>query len=140
MNLIEFLSSGDHFAALVGARMEEIRPGYARATLTVAPHHLNAAGICQGGVYFTLADFAFAGVCNSHGTLTVGIGNNITFVNPAKEGDTLTAEATELYNHHKLPLCEIRITNQHGTLLCVVTGTGYRKRETLPLDVNDPST
>ena len=140
MNLIEFLSSGDHFAALVGAHMEEIRPGYARASLTVESRHLNAAGICQGGVYFTLADFAFAGVSNSHGTLTIGIGNNITYINPAKEGDILTAEATELHNHHKLPFCEIRITNQLGTLLCVVTGTGYRKRETLPLDVNDPST
>lgn len=134
MTLTEYLSNGDHFAALIGAKMEEIREGYARASLTVENRHLNAAGVCQGGVYFTLADFAFAGVCNSHGKLTLGIGNNITYIQSAKEGDTITAEATELYNHHKLPFCEIRITNQNGDLLCVVTGTGYRKKNDLQFE------
>lgn len=52
----------------------------------------------------------------------------------AKAGDTLTAEATEVYNHHKIPYVEVRITNQHGDLCCVVTGLAYRKDATLPVE------
>ena len=52
----------------------------------------------------------------------------------AKAGDTLTAEAREVANHHKLPYVNVRITNQHGELCCIVTGLGYRKQATLPID------
>ena len=47
---------------------------------------------------------------------------------------TFTAEATEVYNHHKIPYVEVRITNQHGDLCCVVTGLAYRKDATLPVE------
>ena len=73
MTLLERLNSSDRFASGIGARLVEVREGYARAELTVEERHLNAAGVCQGGVIYTLADLAFAGVCNSHGTLTLGV-------------------------------------------------------------------
>ena len=37
--------------------------------MKVEARHLNAAGVCQGGAYFTLADLAFAAVTNSHGNI-----------------------------------------------------------------------
>ncbi len=132
MNLKEHLSMNDRFAANSGCRLEEIGEGYARATLIVTKEHLNAGGVCQGGAYFTLADIAIAAVMNSHGQLTFGVENNIVYVKSAVVGDTLTAVATEVVNHHKLPYVDVRITNQHGELCCIVTGIGYRKRETIP--------
>ena len=96
--------------------------------MKVEARHLNAAGVCQGGAYFTLADLAFAAVTNSCGIVTLGIQNSITFLQSAHEGDTLVAEAYETFNHHRLPFCEMRITNQNGDLLCVVTGSAYRMR------------
>ena len=134
MTLKEHLSANDRFAANSGCILEEIGDGYARATLTVTPEHLNAGGVCQGGVYFTLADIAIAAVMNSHGQLTFGVENNIVYVKSAHTGDVLTAEATEVVNHHKLPYVDVRVTNQHGELLCIVTGIGYRKRETMNVD------
>ncbi len=127
--LMDILTKGDRFAASCDIKLVEIREGYARAEVEVTQRHLNAAGVCQGGVYFTLADLAFAAVVNSHGPVTLGIQNNITFIKSAKEGDKIIAEATEVVNHHKLPFCEIRITNQKEELLCVVTGSAYRKKE-----------
>ena len=111
-----------------------MREGFASAELLVTPEHLNAGGVCQGGVFFTLADIALAAVMNSRGGLTFGIECNIMFLHSAKVGDTLTAEATEVYNHHKIPYVDVRITNQHGELCCVVTGLAYRKDASLPVD------
>ncbi|MBR4729686.1 MAG: PaaI family thioesterase [Prevotella sp.] len=134
MTLKEHLSQNDRFAANSGCILKEIREGYARAELVVTPEHLNAGGVCQGGALFTLADIALAAVMNSHTGLTFGIENNIMFLHSAKVGDTLIAEATEVYNHHKIPYVDVRITNQRGELCCVVTGLAYRKEMTLPID------
>lgn len=128
-NLMDFLNNGDRFAATNGIRLTELREGYARAEVTVERRHLNAAGVCQGGLYFTLADLAFAAVTNSRGIVTLGIQNSITFLLSAHEGDTLIAEAYETFNHHRLPFCEMRISNQHGDLVCVVTGSAYRTKK-----------
>ena len=124
--LKDFLNEGDRFAADNGMQLTEVREGYARAEMVVTRHHLNAAGVCQGGAYFTLADLAFAAVTNSHGNITLGIQNSISFLQSAHEGDTLIAEAEETFNHHRLPFCEIRVKIQHGELVCIVTGSAYR--------------
>lgn len=86
MTLKEILTDGDHFASGIGARLTTIEEGKACAELTVEERHLNAAGVCQGGVYFTLADITFAAVTNSHGPVTVGIQNSITFLKSARLG------------------------------------------------------
>ena len=134
MTLKDFLTQGDRFAADNGCQLKEVREGYARAEMLVTEHHLNAGGVCQGGAYFTLADIALASVMNSRGTLTFGLENNIVFLKSARVGDTLIAEATEVYNHHKIPYVDVRVTNQHGDLCCVVTGLAYRKNADLPID------
>jgi acyl-CoA thioesterase len=134
MTLKDFLTQGDRFAADNGCLLKEVREGYARAEMLVTEHHLNAGGVCQGGAYFTLADIALAAVMNSHAGLTFGIENNIMFLHSAKAGDTLIAEATEVYNHHKIPYVDVRITNQEGELCCVVTGLAYREEAKLPIE------
>ena len=134
MTLKDFLTQGDRFAADNGCLLKEVREGYARAEMLITEHHLNAGGVCQGGAYFTLADIALAAVMNSRGTLTFGLENNIVFLKSARVGDTLIAEATEVYNHHKIPYVDVRVTNQHGDLCCVLTGLAYRKNADLPID------
>ena len=134
MTLKENLNNGDRFAKSIGAQLTEVREGFARAELTVGEDHINGAGVCQGGVMYTLADLAFAGVANSHGILTLGISNTITFLKSAQLGDTLTAECQELFDHHKLPYCDIRITNQRGELIAVMTGLAYRLKRDFQFD------
>lgn len=134
MTLLETLNTKDRFANSIGARLTEVREGYARAELTVEERHLNGAGVCQGGVMYTLADLAFAAVANSHGTLTVGVNNTITFLKSGQLGDHLVAECTETLDHHKLPYCDMRVTNQRGQLLASVTGLAYRTKHDFPFD------
>ncbi len=130
MEIIDYLNKYDRFAASTGVQVVEMSDGFARAEMTVAEKHLNGAQVCQGGAIFTLADLAFAAAVNSGGVMTVGTTNNITFIRSAVEGDRLTAVA-RVEDHHKLPFCEIKVTNQRGELVCMVTGSAYRRRQPL---------
>lgn len=134
MTLLDRLNQTDVFARTNGIQLTEVREGYAKAEMTVGPHHLNGAGVCQGGALFTLADLAFAAVCNSRGTLTLGIANTIDYLTSAQLGDHLTAEATETADHPKMPQSVIRVTNQDGTLIATATGRAYRKRTPFDAD------
>lgn len=134
MTLKDYLNRNDSFAAATGARLVEVREGYARAEMTVAAAHLNAGGVCQGGALFTLADLALAAVMNSHGKLTLSIESTIAFLRSAVEGDVLTAEAVELHDHRRIPYCEVKVRNQRGELVCSFTGLAYRKDRDFPAE------
>ena len=132
MDIKELLNQTDRFAANAGCRLVEVDEHHAIAEMNVTAEHLNGGRVCQGGALFTLADLAIAALMNQSGQLTFGISNNIMFVASAKEGDHLLAEAVFVANHHKIPSVEVRVTNQTGTLICHVTGIGYRKSIPLP--------
>lgn len=53
--------------------------------------------------------------------------NNIIFLKSALLGDTLTATATEVLDHHRIPCIQIEVRNQQDELICLVTGLSYRK-------------
>lgn len=134
MTLQERLNNDDKFAKSIGAQLTEVREGYACAKLTIEDRHLNGAGVCQGGVIYTLADLAFAAVANSHGILSLGISNTITFIKSAQLSETIKAECTEQVNHHRLPYCDIKITNQQGDTLAIMTGLAYRMKKEFDFD------
>ena len=117
----------DRFAANAGVELLEVKSGYAKARMQVTPEHMNAGGVCQGGALFTLADLAFATVANSHDALTLSINANITFLRSVKEG-YVYAEAVEVFNHHRIPFIEVRLTDEAGELIAVMTSSGYRKK------------
>lgn len=123
----------DRFAAMAGVELIETGEGYAKARMLVTKEHLNAGGVCQGGALFTLADLACAAAFNSHGVLTLGTSANMSYMGNVSEGYVF-AEAHELVNHHKMPFCEVRVTDESGRLLAVFTSGGYRKNVTLGID------
>lgn len=134
MTLLEKLNQTDRFAHVNGVRLTFVGEGIARAEMDVTEDHLNGGGVCQGGAIFTLADLAFAAVSNSRGRLTLGINNSISFLASAVLGDHLVAEARESAPLDKLPHALVRITNQDNTLIAVVTGLAYRKRDAFPYE------
>ena len=134
MTLQERLNNDDKFAKSIGAQLIEVREGYACAELIVEDRHLNGAGVCQGGVIYTLADLAFAAVANSHGILSLGISNTITFIKSAQLGERIIAECIEQVNHHRLPYCDIKISNEQGEILAMMTGLAYRMKKEFDFD------
>lgn len=126
MTYKEFFSD-DRFAADAGVEILDIRPGYGRVRMLVTPRHLNAGGVCQGGALFTMADLAFAIAVNSHGVLTFSTSANITFIRSVSQG-YVYAEAREVVDHPRMPFVEVRITDEDGQLLAVLSSSGYRKK------------
>jgi acyl-CoA thioesterase len=79
-----------------GIVIEEARAGYARLRMTIRDDMLNGHRIVHGGMVFSLADTAFAYVCNGKNERTVAAQASIVFLDAAKEGEVLIAEGEEL--------------------------------------------
>jgi acyl-CoA thioesterase len=126
---IKHYFSNDRFAAHAGIELVEAADGHARARMTLQPQHWNGLGTVHGGALFTLADFAFAAACNSHGTVAVAIDANITFIKAAVSG-TLTAHARELARNFKLGSYSVEIRDDSGDLVAQFQGLAYRKKDT----------
>lgn len=119
------LADRDAFARELGAELIETGPGRAVLELVVATHHLNFNGTCHGGVVFSLADCAFGLASNSHGTVAAAIDAHIAYPAPAREGERLTAAATEVTRSPQLAIYRVDVTRSDGTLVGVFTGTVY---------------
>jgi acyl-CoA thioesterase len=78
-----------------GLEIEEAREGYARVRMTVGAAMLNGHGTAHGGLIFALADSAFAYACNGRNLRSVAAQASIVYLEPAREGDVLIAEAEE---------------------------------------------
>ena len=91
------LFENDRFATENGAVIEEVEEHYAQCSLKLGSRHRNAMGAVMGGVYFTLADFAFAVAANWQGTGTVSLHSDIAYLGSAK-GNQLIAEAVCIKN------------------------------------------
>src|SRR5437879_3032776 len=78
-----------------GVAIEEAREGYARIRMVMRAEMLNGHGTAHGGMVFALADTAFAYACNGRNLRTVAAQASIVFLEPAREGDVLIAEARE---------------------------------------------
>jgi acyl-CoA thioesterase len=85
--------AGDRASAALGIEVVEHGPGFARARMRVRDDMVNGHDLAHGGLVFALADTAFACACNSWGPVTVAAGADITFLEPARLGDVLEAEA-----------------------------------------------
>jgi len=119
----------------LGMKLEEIRPGYARMSMTVRDDMLNGHASCHGGYIFMLADSAFAFACNSHNVNTVGAGCTIDYLAPGRPGDVLVAEAVEQALQGKTGVYDVSVTDQDGRKIALFRGKSHRVSGTLvPVD------
>src|SRR5881409_1235846 len=87
--------AADPLAIHLRIALTDVRAGYARATMTVGPTHLNAVGTAHGGATMALLDVVHAAVSNSHGTVAVAQDVHTEFLAPGAPGDRLVAEGVE---------------------------------------------
>lgn len=126
----------DPFARLLGAKVEILKPGHSRVTLTVTDDMVNFHGNTHGGVIFALGDMAFAAAGNSHGQTAVALNVGINFLKPTNSGDRLIAEATEQTASGPIALYDIIIRDDRtGELVAKSQDLVYRKKEWfVPID------
>ena len=110
-----------------GIVIEEVEAGRALVSLKVDGRHLNASGSVMGGVYYTMADFAFAVAANFDRPLTVTLTSSISYLSAAK-GMTLFAEARCVKEGRSAAFYEVNVTDELGTAIARVQLTGHRRK------------
>lgn len=125
----------DPASQALGMVLAEIRPGYARMTMTVRADMLNGHATCHGGYIFMLADSAFAFACNSHNLSTVGAGCTIDYLAPGRAGDVLVADATEQALQGKTGVYDVTVKTADGRIIALFRGKSHRISGTVaPVD------
>jgi len=119
---VQAIYDSDRASQKLGMTVESVAPGETRVTMRIQPDMVNGHGICHGGLIFTLADSAFAFACNSHGHNALAAGAAIEFLAPGREGDVLTAVATERWRAGKSGIYEIEVRNQRGEAVALFRG------------------
>jgi acyl-CoA thioesterase len=109
----------------LGITIEVLGAGRARARLKVTRAMINGHDVCHGGYIFSLADTAFAFACNAYDRLTLAAGASIEFLRPVKEGDRLTAEASERYRGRKNGIYDVTVTNQDEEIVAIFRGRSH---------------
>lgn len=112
----------DRASQELGMRIARIAPGEADLTMTVERRMVNGHGICHGGFIFALADSAFAFACNSFNRRAVAQSNTITYLRPARLGDTLTARAVQTASAGRSGITDVAVTDQDGRQVAVFRG------------------
>lgn len=123
----------------LGMRIVNVSPGAAVMEMPVRADMLNGHGICHGGFIFSLADSAFAFACNSYNRLTVAQQNQITYLTPGKEGETLRADAREASRTGRSGVYDVTVTGEDGRTIALfrglsrtVKGTHFEEESTAP--------
>ena len=116
---------GDKYASQVtGVEILDADVGYSKVALKLDERHMNAVGQVMGGVYFTIADYAFAIASNFKQNPTVTQTSQIAFLAPVK-GDTIFAEAMRIRSGRTTCFYKIIITDSTGEQIAYVTTTGF---------------
>lgn len=124
--VIDRLAADEFATKTTGIETVDLTVGRSRVRLRIDQRHVNALGMTQGGVLFTLADYALALAANTvPGVEAVGIEGSISFMHPSKPGDVLTAEAVEIARSRSLSSVEVSVRNEKGALLAKFHGRAF---------------
>jgi len=120
------LFDDDNASQALGMRVLSVTEGRATVQMAVRADMVNGHNICHGGMVFTLADSAFAFACNSRNVPTVASGCSIEFLAPARKGDILIADATEIALAGKTGIYDATVRNQAGAIIATFRGRSHR--------------
>ena len=114
----------DKFAKSIGVQVIEASSEKA-IWLKINETHHNGLGLVNGGVLFTLGDYALAVAANANGSQTVTLNSTIDFIKSAKEG-TLLAVATPIKTGRTISRYKIEISlEETSQLIAVLNATSY---------------
>lgn len=120
----EYFGKDLYASKQTGIVIEAAEPGYAKCSLKINETHKNALGQVMGGVFFTMADYAFAIASNLGQPPTVTQTSQIVYLSAAK-GSTLYAETEKIRGGRKTCFYKIMITDDTGADIAYVTTTGF---------------
>ncbi len=128
--------AGEPFAQALSMELKELETGFSAVEMTYEPALMdNLFGRAHGGAIFALIDEAFEAVCQSEGTVTVGLNVSVTYVSSPPPGARLRAEAREISRSSKTVNYSIVVRDQAGTVIATCQALGFRTGKPLPFSI-----
>ncbi len=115
-----------------GVDILELEPGRALVRMKITNMMNNIFDVTHGAAIYAIIDSAFELAVNSHGTVAVALGVNVSYLKPVIPGMTLLAEGREVSRSSRIAACEIRVTDENGGLIATCQALAYRKKDALP--------
>lgn len=134
-----FMKERDQYARTLGIELLELGPGRCRAQLALGPHLVNGLGMAHGAAVFSVADFAFAGACNSYGRTAVALSMDIHFLSSPPADARLIAEAVEVRTGGRTALYRMTVTDGEENLVAELHGMAYLKDDYFLGESTEPS-
>jgi len=125
---VDAMYADDLASRSLGIVIEDVAPGQATARMRVTAAMVNGHAIVHGGYIFLLADTAFAFACNTRGPHVAGWAE-IVFIQPAREGDELAAQASERVLVGGSGVYDVTVRRQGGEVVAEFRGQSRRLRE-----------
>ena len=127
--IVERFKADQYATKVTGIEIVEVQENRVKTKLVVEPKHMNALGIMQGGVLFTMADFTFAVAINAEKEdTTVAIECHISFLKPVTEG-ILYAESQLIFKSRSLAAYDVTITNGRGDIVAKFHARGFIRQQ-----------
>ncbi len=124
--------SEEPFAKKFSLRLIALDTGYAKVEMKFTEDMENMFGMAHGGALFALIDEAFEAASNSHGTISVALNMNITYITAPRPGSRLIAEAKEFSRTQKTANYDINVYDEKDDLIATCKALVYRKNTPLP--------
>ncbi len=126
LQLTKRIFEDDGFVKLAGVEIVEVTEEKAVVAANISSAHRNANGSVQGGMLYTVADFAFAVLGNYKHPITVTQVGQISYVKAAVT-DRIVATATEKVRAGHNTVCEVVVEDGEGQVVCICTFNGFVK-------------
>ena len=121
---VQTLLRDDRFAGEACIRPVSWRDGDAVLEVELTEKHLNANGVAQGGLIFTLADTAFAVAANAGPRDAVTQSCTVNFLRPGS-GSKLTAHASVFSSSRSVCCADVTVTDDRGREVAKLLCTGH---------------
>ena len=106
----------------LGLTLVSVEVGQAVLAMTVGPGMVNWHDTCHGGFVYLLADTAFGYACNSRNQRMVAQYCTISYLNPAKRGERLIAQATDRQLEGRSGIYDVSVKRADGTAIAEFRG------------------
>lgn len=127
-NLREFFTA-DRFVEHNGIEIVDSDGERSLVKAAIGSNHLNAGDAVQGGMLFTIADFAFAVLANQLHPITVTSSSSVTFLAPCMNTEFITAESREISRYRHNCVHEVIVRDDKGRAVCIAQVNGFIKEQ-----------
>lgn len=124
--VVAALRARDQCSEALGITVVSVDLGAATVEMVVRPDMCNGHGTCHGGMIFALADTAMAFASNSHDVNALATAASIEFLEPALDGERITATATERHQRGRTGIYDVSVERADSTVVALFRGRTLR--------------